>query len=96
MSKRGRTTNQSTKFLNSKVTWLTVFTGSLRKPSCRLLKLFSKNLEKFPISGLSKISAFSELRKFQKFSGLRKFLKYLDLENISIAELRKFSTQDRT
>ena len=96
MSKRERTTNQYTKFQNSRVTWLTVLTGSLRKPSCRLLKFFSKNLEKFTISGLSKISAFSELRKFQKFSGLRKFLNYLDLRKIDIIELRKFSTQERT
>ena len=87
MSKRGRTTNQSTKLQNSKVTWLTVLTSSLRKPGCRLLKLFSKNLEKFTIS---------ELRKFQKFSGLRKFLNYLDLENFSIAELRKISSQVNT
>ena len=49
MSKRERTTNQSTKFQNSKVTWLTVLTGSLRKPGCRLLKLSNKNLEKFTI-----------------------------------------------
>ena len=90
MSRRERTTNKYTNFQNSKVTWLTVLAGSLRKPGCRLLKLFSKNLEKFTISGLSKISTFSELRKFQKFSGLRKFLNYLDLENFSIAELRKF------
>ena len=96
VSKRGRTTNQSTKFQNSKAIWLTVLTGSYIKPSCKLLKLFNKNLEKFTISGLSKISALSELRKFQKFSGLRKFLNYLDLANFNIAELRKFATQGKT
>ena len=70
VSKRGRTTNQSTKFQNLEATWLTVLTSSnfsFNKPSCRLLKLFNKNLEKFTISGLSKISALTELRKFQKF-----------------------------
>ena len=65
------------------------------KPSCRLLELFNKNLENFTISGLSKISALTELRKFQKSSGLRKFLNYLDLENFSIAELRNFSIQGK-
>ena len=92
VSKRGRTTNQSTKFQNFEATWLTVLTGDFPKPSCRLLKLFNKNLGKFTISGLSKIS---ELRKFQKSSRLRKFLNYLDLENFSITELRKFSLQGK-
>ena len=36
------------------------------------IKLVQKNLENVRISGLSKISAFSELRKYQN---------YLDLEN---------------
>ena len=58
MSKRERTTNQSTRLQNSKVTWLTLLTGSLRKPGCRLFKFFSKNLEKYTISGLCKISVF--------------------------------------
>ena len=53
-----------------------MLTGNFIKPSCRMLKLLNKNLEKFTISGLSKISALSELRKFQKFSGPRKFLKF--------------------
>ena len=88
MSKRGKTTNQSTKFQNSKAIWLTVLTGSLIKPSCRLLKLFSKNLEKFTISELSKNSALSEL--ILKFSELRKFLNYLDLENFSMQNLENF------
>ena len=100
VSKRGRTTNQSTKFQNSKVTWLTVLTGSFIKPSCKLLKLFNKNLEKFTIPGLSKFSALSELRKFQKFSGLRKFLNYLDLANLekifnTRKELRKSQDKSR-
>ena len=73
ISKRGRTTNQFTKFQNSKAIWLTVLTGSYIKPSCKLLKLFNKNLEKFTISGLSKISALSELRTFQKFLNLGNF-----------------------
>ena len=95
VSKRGRTINQSTKFQNSKAIWLTVLTGSYIKPSCKLLKLFNKNLEKFTISECNKVSALSELRKFQKFSGLRKFLNYLDLANFNIAELRKFATQGK-
>ena len=65
--------NKSTKFQNSKVNWLTVLTGSLRKPSCRLSKFFNKNLEKFTISGLSKTLEFSEVRKFQKFLNLGNF-----------------------
>ena len=72
-----------------------MLTGSFIKPSCKLLKLFNKNLEKFTISGLSKILALFELRKFQKFSGLKKFLNYLDLAKFHIAELRKFATQGK-
>ena len=83
VSKRGRTTNQSTKFQNSKAVCLTLLTECFNKPSCRLLKLFNNNLEKFTISGLSKISALSELRKLLKFSGLRKFLNYFGLRKIS-------------
>ena len=45
MSKRGGATNQYTNLQNSKVTWLTVLTGSYNMPSCRLLKLSNKNLE---------------------------------------------------
>ena len=78
-----RATNQSKKFQNSKVTELTQLAGNKNKPSCRLLELFNKNLEKFTIFGLSKISAFLNLETFHKFSGLRKFLNYLDLEKIS-------------
>ena len=96
VSKRGRTTNQSTKFQNLKVAWLTVLIISIfNKPSCKLLELFNKKLRKFfTISGLRKISALAGLRKFQK-SGLRKFLNCLDLENFSIAELRDFSIQGK-
>ena len=74
MSKRERTTNQSTKFQNSKVTWLPLLTGSYNKPSFKLLKWFNKNLEQFRISGLRKISEFSELRKIQRFLKLGNFL----------------------
>ena len=42
VSKRGRTTNQSTKFQNLEATWLTVLTSDFNKPSCRLLELFNK------------------------------------------------------
>ena len=64
VSKRGRTTNQSTKFQNSKAIWLTLLTGSFIKPSCRLLKLFNKNLEKnSQFLDLGKISALSEIQK---------------------------------
>ena len=73
MSKRERATNQSTKFQNSKVTWLTVLTGSYIKPSCRLLELSTKNLEKFMILELSKISVFTELRKIQRSLDLENF-----------------------
>ena len=89
----GRTTNQSTKFQNSKTIWLTLLTSSFIKPCCQLLQLFNKNLEKFTISGLSKISALSELRKFQKSSELRKFLNYFGLSKFHITKLREFSTQ---
>ena len=47
VSKRGRTTNQSTHFQNLEVAWLTVLTSNFNKPSCRLLEMFSKNLENF-------------------------------------------------
>ena len=79
VSKRGTTTNQSTKFQNLKVAWLTVLTSNFNKLCCRLLELFNKNLEKFTISGLSIIPALTELRKFQKSSELRKFLNYFGL-----------------
>ena len=57
VSKRGRTTNQSTKFQNLEVAWLTVLTSNFNKPSCRLLELFNKKLRK--------ISQFLDLAKFQ-------------------------------
>ena len=47
ISKREITTNQSTKFQNLEVVWLTVLTSDFNKPSCRLLELFNKNLENF-------------------------------------------------
>ena len=79
VSKRERTTNQSTKFRNLEVAWLTVLTSNFNKPSCRLLELFTKKLSKnFTISELRKFSAAAELRKFQKSSELRKFVNYLD------------------
>ena len=97
VSKRGRTTNQSTKFQNLEVAWLTVLTSNFKKPSCRLLELFNKNLENFHNFWTWKISALvAGLRKFQKSSRLRKFLNFLDLENFSIAELRNFSIQGKS
>ena len=81
MSKRGRTTNQSTKFQNSKVTWFTVLTVSLRKPGCRALKLFSKNLEKFTISGL---------KRFQHYRAKKNCIISQHLQNFSIVELGRF------
>ena len=91
VSKRERTTNQSTKFQNSEVAWLTVLTSNFNKPSCRLLELFNKNLRKFSqLSELRKFSALAGFRTFQKSSALRQFPNYLDLENFSITELRKF------
>ena len=94
--KRERTTNQSTKFQGLKVIWLKVLAGSFIKPSCKLLKLFNKNLEKFTISGLSKISALCKLRKFQKFSGLRKSLNYLDLANFTLQNLDNVQHKSKT
>ena len=36
VSKRERTTNQSTKFQNLEIAWLTVLASGFNKPSCRL------------------------------------------------------------
>ena len=73
VSKRERTTNQSTKFQNLEVAWLTVLTSKFNKPSCRLLELFIKNL--------AKISQFLNLENFQQLLDLEHFRSLLDLEN---------------
>ena len=52
-------------------------------------------LKKLIISGLSKISALTELRKFLKSLGLRKFLNYLDLAKFTLQNLEKFATQGK-
>ena len=73
VSKRKRTTNQSTKFQNLEVAWLTVLTSNFIKPSCRLLELFTKYL--------GKISQFLDLENFQQLLNLENFRSLLDLEN---------------
>ena len=65
VSKRERTTNQSTKFQNLEVVWLTVLTSNFNKPSCRLLELFIKNL--------AKISQFLNLENFRSLLDLENF-----------------------